>query len=384
VDCALGCATVSSSSAQCNRMMGVIPTQTCTSPEDCKGAHYCLDQKTLRQLDNPSCVEGICDWKTQTDVGCPVVCSSFLGACSEGASGKTSGGFPWAHGGAGQAGGGQAGADGNAAGCGGLGSGSLPPPTCQGTQAPATLTYSTLDGCDQPVIHQVNCPQGCAFLSPSVAECLPSAGTMPLRTCTTSQDCQSASYCLDTKHARLLDAPLCHEGLCDWQMQTDESCSFLCGGGACEGAAGSTTGGFPWTAMDATCADDTITYYHGQGTGGGHDTLTRVCQKSCYADTTGVACAQATGEPAFHTCLKDEDCPPSATQCAPDGGSFVEGIQPACGPGYCVWLGSFMKACPSGMTCQGSACTSAGSGGSGGTGATGQGGAGQGGTGGAN
>jgi hypothetical protein len=238
-------------------------------------------------------------------------------------------------------------------------------------KVPATITYSTLDGCNQPVTHAVDCPQGCAFVSPSVAQCNASTGALPARTCAADNDCQGTHYCADPTHARLLDGPHCADGLCDWQQQTDETCLSQCdeSSGSChvQGPVGGTSGGFPWAGMAATCENGTVTSFTGHGAGGGYDTVTHPCQKDCFADATGVGCDQITGEPPYHSCLKATDCP-AASQClADDPTSVTEWLQPTCNLGFCQWTGTIKKACPAGTICQATTCAP-GQGGGGGSG----------------
>jgi hypothetical protein len=116
-------------SARCDETnTGVPPFWTCRAASDCAGATFCRSSgdTVVVKLGSPECIDGVCDWKTESDQSCT------SGDCcgppgTSGASGgywTTSSGFPWGHDPAGAGGsGGGAGDDGSGATNGGGGAG---------------------------------------------------------------------------------------------------------------------------------------------------------------------------------------------------------------------------------------------------------------------
>jgi hypothetical protein len=253
---------VATGSASCMRpdTSDVRPFRTCRSASDCSGATYCADwgDSYAMQLGAASCVDGVCDWATETAQACTGGQLCWPSSCATVATGTTSGGFPWTTGqggtcagaGCGQGVGGQGGTTGGGGGgqsgtTGGAGGGAGAPGACVSGDVSAVGASWT---------HA--CPNHDCWIDAATgsASCMTTnqAGTPPFRTCLTATDCAGATYCAVLAGASqvLLGTPACTNGICEWASQMETSCpsAYRCFQYGCtvSGTAGTTSGGFPW------------------------------------------------------------------------------------------------------------------------------------------
>jgi hypothetical protein len=224
-------------------------------------------------------------------------------------------------------------------------------PTCQD----GVVTYDRGGG--QLATH--TCPEGCEIrpTAPDSARCTTAnAGEKRWETCLRDEDCIIDASCLTKARIALWSDITCQSGVCVPKGKQEQDCpaNTVCNefgdGAQCNGAAGTTSGGFLWSDQP-TCREGKLLSQPGGA-------VLRDCARGCeVVSQTSGQCIQAIGEAPERSCARDADCEGASLCEAGDPGHERRMTGGVCSPkGLCKWSGVAVKACRGGSSCLVSSC----------------------------